>query len=811
MRIEAIKVRNLGPFADFSVDLSTLPETARVVAITGRNGAGKSTLLELASGGALYRQCATRGSLASLATARDAMLEVRVVNGRRWTLRHLVDAVSGKGESVALDESGVTQTPDGKVTSFDAFARRTFLPSEVLYSSIVSPQGSGGFLELKAGERKATLLRILGVERLEAMAKEARDNARAKQGEATTLEARIGDEELRGGSVDDAKHALDAAVKRAAQALEAVRLAELEVAAAREHSSDSAAARLRYEELVAKRADLVRRSDGAHKTLADLSRRIENNRAVLADEKEIRSAVEKRSLLMGEAQELREQAGKLEGELRLLRQQHRTFLNMAEECRARVAEEEGRAQRLRSALAEAPAIEEAVGLLDAARRDVEYAESAARDAEKELERLRGMRLSGADERISALREGLTEIVAGATIYGEPVTDRASHANLTLAYDDSLLDRAAKFPVQLEEARETLADWNRRLSDRRDRLTQLNALAARLGRLDADRAALAEAEASVVRVTEAVAQARADADAIEARFAPLSAEVERIRLAVAGLDAEIEVLRPTVARAEPLVGARARLEELEPQAKALREDIERLLDQLSETPEPTPPSVGPDVARLEQAAAAAARIAQEEAKVAGAAEAALERAKASVVAVTALRGQLAAVRAEQSDWTRLGEDLGRDGLQAALIDAAVPELGELTNDLLRATVGSRWTVTFDTQRLSADGKKTLEGLEVRIIDTERGREAEASTFSGGERVLLGEAVSLALSMLACRRAGIERPTLVRDESGAALDPAAGRHYVAMLRRAADIVGADRVLVVSHSQEVQELCDERIAIN
>lgn len=74
----------------------------------------------------------------------------------------------------------------------------------------------------------------------------------------------------------------------------------------------------------------------------------------------------------------------------------------------------------------------------------------------------------------------------------------------------------------------------------------------------------------------------------------------------------------------------------------------------------------------------------------------------------------------------------------------------------------------------------------------------------------EADALALSMLACRRAGVERPTLVRDESGAALDPANSRHYVSMLRRAADLVGADRVLVVSHSPEVQELCDERIEV-
>jgi ABC-type thiamine transport system ATPase subunit len=114
------------------------------------------------------------------------------------------------------------------------------------------------------------------------------------------------------------------------------------------------------------------------------------------------------------------------------------------------------------------------------------------------------------------------------------------------------------------------------------------------------------------------------------------------------------------------------------------------------------------------------------------------------------------------------------------------------------------------RLAADGKRQLEGCDVMVLDTVGGREAEGSTFSGGERVMIGEALSLALSMLACRRAGLERPTLVRDESGAALDPENARVYVAMLRRAAELVGADKVLFVSHDPEVQALADARIEV-
>ena len=53
--------------------------------------------------------------------------------------------------------------------------------------------------------------------------------------------------------------------------------------------------------------------------------------------------------------------------------------------------------------------------------------------------------------------------------------------------------------------------------------------------------------------------------------------------------------------------------------------------------------------------------------------------------------------------------------------------------------------------------------------------------------------------------------MRDESGAALDPENGRAYIAMLRRAAQQIGADKVLYVSHTPELQELADSKIHVS
>lgn len=50
-----------------------------------------------------------------------------------------------------------------------------------------------------------------------------------------------------------------------------------------------------------------------------------------------------------------------------------------------------------------------------------------------------------------------------------------------------------------------------------------------------------------------------------------------------------------------------------------------------------------------------------------------------------------------------------------------------------------------------------------------------------------------------------------ESGAALDAERAPQYIQMLRAAADAIGADRVLLVSHVPSVVEMCDARLELS
>jgi exonuclease SbcC len=298
---------------------------------------------------------------------------------------------------------------------------------------------------------------------------------------------------------------------------------------------------------------------------------------------------------------------------------------------------------------------------------------------------------------------------------------------------------------------------------------------------------------------------AEETSIQEELRTLSANQDEIAKELGRLHRRRDSAREKAKLRPMLDAAEARLDELRKSEEKLQEDlreVERKREAMGE-PVVAPAYVGSDaeegdLQRVE-------RMLSDWRADVKVCESKVKEARAGAEKLAKLRDEQAGLEANLADWTKLAQDLGRDGLQAMEVDSAGGELTELTNDLLHTCLGPRWTVAIETQRLDSKGKKTIEGCDVMVVDTVTGRYGTAASLSGGEKVLVGEAVSLALSMLACRRAGVTGATLVRDETGAALDPENAIGYVAMLRRAAELVDASKVLFVSHNPDARDLAD------
>lgn len=186
------------------------------------------------------------------------------------------------------------------------------------------------------------------------------------------------------------------------------------------------------------------------------------------------------------------------------------------------------------------------------------------------------------------------------------------------------------------------------------------------------------------------------------------------------------------------------------------------------------------------------------------------------AKTDLEAKERAVRAERRKLDDLQplrlvtQALGPNGIQAYEIDAAGPRVSAMANDLLRACYGGRFELQVRTTKPLAKGGYA-EDFGITVVDGLRGREGDLQDLSPGERVVVDEALRMALALFAGERSGSSIGVLWRDEPSAGLDESNARAYVAMLHRAREVGGFAQVLVVSHHPGVIAGADAVIRVN
>lgn len=177
----------------------------------------------------------------------------------------------------------------------------------------------------------------------------------------------------------------------------------------------------------------------------------------------------------------------------------------------------------------------------------------------------------------------------------------------------------------------------------------------------------------------------------------------------------------------------------------------------------------------------------------------------------LEHRLCLVRQERDDWEYLARVFGAEEIQLLEIQSAGPELSELVNDLLEGCLDNKFEVRFRTQRPKADGRGFVDDFDVEVRNKLLDRAFSVDELSGGQFVLVNEALNLGIAMYNARKGeGIRYEMLFRDETIGALDHHNGMEYVRMLRRAIEIGGFYQVVFISHTPGVWELADRVVEI-
>jgi exonuclease SbcC len=810
VRLNHIRVRGLDPYIEENfVDIAELP--GPLVAVIGGNGEGKSTLLNFfpAATVALNKKFLKMPKpdgrpLADLSVAKDSFLEIGYHFGQDYIVRHSINGLNGKTDCSVTNGDGQALLK-GKAgsTEFLGWAAEHSLPPEVFFGSVFSSQGTHGMLGMDPAERKAVILRVIGLERYEKLAKAARDKRSECDKQLAIASGKL--QELQGDAVEMCEQRLLRLTDEKRTADETLRLGELTLKELQAKNDAIKKQQAEYNSLVTRRAELESQEAKLASRISELDTLIQNNSGLLETADEIRAAVTRMAEIDAELKKCDSivttkaiRQTELDGE-------GRAILREADALSARHAELQKILFDTNTTMAGYNPAKESADRVPTLENVLEVANVKVVDLDEAINQAQEVLVGGKDGRILSLRTGLEHVRDG-----EDPSLGPTIADSVIKDDDNVENETSAAPARIAELRIERGVAQSELAAARIQLERTRALAATLPQIETAKAENAKAIEDSVFL-DLGEKALADRDAAhQKQQQSLTAELGIIKGNARQLEIEAEPLRRLAGRAAPLAEAKIKIAAYQQERVKIDNDREGVLELLSKviTDAVEPPkllNLSDYEAAVSQAGGA---VGQVMAQLAVARDA-LTRATAQEARRVELQEEVKVLGRDMADWKRLADDLGKDGVQALSVDAAAPELTTLANDLLQASGDTRFSLKISTTRMDSKGKRELEGFEIEITDSRK--QGTKTGGSGGEESYLNKALAFSLTMMACRHMGLDKPTIVDDEGDAALSVEYAPGYVLMLRRAAELMDASKVLFVTHRPDSWNMADSRLEIS
>ena len=164
-----------------------------------------------------------------------------------------------------------------------------------------------------------------------------------------------------------------------------------------------------------------------------------------------------------------------------------------------------------------------------------------------------------------------------------------------------------------------------------------------------------------------------------------------------------------------------------------------------------------------------------------------------------------VISERQLYDDLARMFGKNGIQAIMIENAIPELEEEANRILSRVSDNAMHVTLETQRDTRTGG-VAETLDIKISDDLGTRNYEL--FSGGEAFRINFALRIALSRMLARRAGARLRTLVIDEGFGTQDTQGLERLVEVIK--AIQYDFAKIIIITHLRELKNAFETHIEV-
>ncbi len=153
--------------------------------------------------------------------------------------------------------------------------------------------------------------------------------------------------------------------------------------------------------------------------------------------------------------------------------------------------------------------------------------------------------------------------------------------------------------------------------------------------------------------------------------------------------------------------------------------------------------------------------------------------------------------EGQQYATIAQAFSKDGIQALLIEDALPEIEQEANDLLSRLTDNQAHIFIESLRdLKRGGVR--ETMDINISDSSGIRPYEM--FSGGEAFRIDFSLRIAISKLLARRAGTSLQTLIIDEGFGSQDEEGLTRIMDALYKIQD--DFEKIIIVSHLSSMKE---------
>jgi len=808
--------------------------------LTGDNGHGKSALLDAITW-SLWGKARARHDdelIHSGQTEMEVEFEFALGENRYRVIRKRTSHGRGKSDLQLQMWDGSRYRPLTEHTIRQTQARINELlrmDYETFINSAFLLQGRADEFTTKTpGERKRILGDILGLSLYDEYEERAKQRAKARESEADQIAAQIEEMERELALRPQHEEELERAQAEAEELSGKLRTAEEKLRQLGEERKELDLKRVQLKELSTRLAQEERELAELREQISTHQGRLEECEALLAQSEEI----EKGFAALTNARCLKEELDEKLSRLMELKEQEREIEKLVSEAKHALLVE----QRLYS---------EKIRELEGKIREMEQLEAKLSEAREELKRLVKLEDEAKEKRLKG--EELIGQVAGLEAHNDELCEDLSSLQeqikllkkadahcplcgspLSGERRDQLVERLATKSTELEERRCQNANYIAELAAQTEALRE--AVEATEAQLTAKPAAQ-KREATLERSLDEAGRAEEELKRLEekkarlderlaegnyaleeqAELAQVLAQVEKL-----GYDAQahervredVALLREFEERKKRLDAARERIGEEREALKRLGENEARrqnTLVALSEKREALTKEtarLAEVTARWEEQGRQVSGLQEKEAHarmVLGAARQKLDHCRYLAEEKDKKATRERELRQEQSIYEELRTAFGKKGLQAMIIESAIPEIEDEANRLLSRMTNGRMHIRFKTQRETLEGK-TIETLRITISDELGPRDYEL--FSGGEAYRVNFAIRIALSKLLARRAGARLQTLVIDE-GFGTQDAQGRER--LVEAINSIKGAfERILVITHIEELRDAFPVRIDV-